>query len=98
LPDLLDELRQSLPPIWLGTRSDELTGNAICWGTVQNLRARREAPEDAFVRAGNRVLVIRDRFLPWWISTLSDARRPAVVPPRRGRREDRAEPTRAAVE
>jgi hypothetical protein len=90
MSDLLEELRQTLPPIWLGTRTDELTGHAICWGTVQNLRARREAPEDAFARTGNRVLVIRDRFLPWWIATLTDARRPPVLPPRRGRHRDRA--------
>jgi hypothetical protein len=99
LPDLLEELQKTLPPIWLGTRTDELTGPAICWGTVQNLRARREAPDDAFARAGNRVLVIRDRFLPWWISTLSEARRPpVVVPPRRRRRGDGGdESARAAV-
>jgi len=50
--------------MWLGTRTDELTGGAICWGTVQNRRANREAPEDAFARAGNRIIVIRDKFLP----------------------------------
>lgn len=95
MPDLLEELRQTLPPIWLGTRTDELTGHAICWGTVQNLRARREAPDDAFARAGNRVIVIRDRFLPWWISTLTDARRPPVVLPPSWRRE-RTETAHAA--
>ena len=89
--DLLEELRQTLPPIWLGSRTDALTGHAICWATIQNRRALREAPEECFVRAGNRVLILRDKFLPWWISTLSDARRPPAVPPRRGRRRDRAD-------
>jgi hypothetical protein len=64
LEELLEELRQTLPPIWLGTRTDELTGGAICWGTIQNRRAHGEAPEDAFVRAGNRIIVTRDKFLP----------------------------------
>jgi hypothetical protein len=96
LPDLLEELRQVLPPIWLGTRTDELTGNAIAWGTIQNLRSRREAPEEAFARSGNRVLVIRDRFLPWWVSTLTEARQASVVPSRYRphrvrRRRDRAD-------
>ena len=91
LEELLEELRQDLPPIWLGTRTDELTGGAICWGTIQNRRANREAPEDAFVRAGNRIIVIRDKFLPWWIYGLLPARRPPVVPPRRGRRRPRTE-------
>ena len=61
------------------------------WGTVQNRRANREAPEDAFARAGNRIIVIRDKFLPWWISGLSPARCPPVLPPRRGRRRQRTE-------
>ena len=91
MSDLLEELRQTLPPLWLGTRTDELTGGAICWGTIQNRRARREAPEDAFVRAGNRIIVIRDKFLPWWIYGLLPARRPPFVPPRRGRRRPRTE-------
>src|SRR5215471_2659142 len=86
LLDLFEELRQTLPPIWLGSRTDELTGHAICWGTIQNRRSRREVPEECFVRSGNRVLIIRDKFLPWWVSTLSEARRPPVLPPRPRRR------------
>src|SRR5215472_11166135 len=85
LLDLFEELRQTLPPVWLGSRTDELTGHAICWGTIQNRRSRREIPEECFVRSGNRVLIIRDKFLPWWISTLSEGRRPPVLPSRRGR-------------
>jgi hypothetical protein len=96
LTDLLEELRQTLPPIWLGTRTDELTGGAIGWGTIQNRRSQRQAPEGAFVRSGNKVVVLRDKFLPWWISTLSDARQPPAVPPPR-RRRDRVSDRNAAV-
>jgi hypothetical protein len=37
------------------------------------------------------VLVIRDPFLDWFATTLSDARRPPVVSPRRRRHRDRAD-------
>jgi hypothetical protein len=85
------ELRQTLPLIFLGSKIGELTGYSIAWGTVQNRRSRREIPNECeiFIRSGNRVLVARDPFLDWWASTLSDARRPPVVP-RRGRHRDRA--------
>jgi hypothetical protein len=86
---------------WLGIKTDELTGGAICWGTTQNRRSRGEIPDECFTRSGARVLVIRDPFLDWWATTLSDARRPSVLPsrPPRRRRRDRAdEATQAASE
>jgi hypothetical protein len=89
LSDIIAELRAALPPVFLGSRLAELTGYAIAWGTVQNKRSRREIPEGCFVRSGSRVLVRRDPFLDWWKSTLSPARRPPVLPPRRGRRRER---------
>jgi hypothetical protein len=86
---IIDDLRAALPPVWLGTRTDELTGGAICWGTTQNRRSRGEIPERCFVRSGSRVLVLRDPFLDWWATTLSEARRPPpAIPPRRGRADD----------
>jgi len=88
---IIEELRATLPPVWAGTRTGELMGNSIAWGTIQNLRARREIPDSCFVRSGQRVLVLRDEFLRWWETRLSDARRPPVVPPRRGSRRDRAD-------
>jgi hypothetical protein len=84
---IIDELRAELPPIWLGTRTDELTGGAICWGTTQNRRSRGEIPDECFARSGSRVLVIRDPFLSWWQSTLSLAHHPPALPLRRRRRE-----------
>ncbi len=82
LEDVIDELRQALPPIFLGSRVDELTGGAINWGTTQNKRSRREIPDECFVRSGQRVLVRRDLFLNWWVTTLSEARQPFGKPPR----------------
>ena len=88
IEDLVAELRAQLPPVWAGTRTDELTGYSIAWGTVQNKRSLRKIPneDEIFIRSGNRVLVRRDPFLAWWVTTLSDARRPSVAPPRCGRR------------
>jgi len=76
---IIDDLRAALPPVWLGTRTDELTGGAICWGTTQNRRSRGEIPDECFARSGTRVLVIRDPFLDWWKTTLSSARHPPVA-------------------
>ena len=81
--NLVEELRQVLPPVFAGTSIGQLTGDAIKWGTIQNKRSAREIPEECFVRSGTRVLVVRDPFLNWWATTLSKARQPSVQ--RRGR-------------
>lgn len=91
---VIAELRQTLPPVFLGSKIGELTGYSIAWGTVQNKRSRREIPKESeiFIRSGNRVLVRRDPFLDWWTTTLSEARHPPVVaPPRRRRHRGRIE-------
>jgi hypothetical protein len=94
--EVIEELRQALPPIFLGTHVDEMTGGAIHWPTIQNKRSKREIPDDCFVKSGPKVLVRRDPFLDWWVTTLSHARcAPPVITPRR--RRDRAEPTHAAA-
>jgi hypothetical protein len=85
--DVIAELRATLPPVFLGSKIDKLTGHAIAWGTVQNKRSQRVIPDECFVRSGLRVLVLRDPFLDWWATTLSPARRPPVAPPRRGPEE-----------
>jgi hypothetical protein len=87
---LIEQLRQALPPVFLGSAIDELTGGAVCWGTVQNKRCRGEIPEECFVRSGLRVIVIRDRFLDWWGTTLRPARETSTryaPQPRAGRRQ-----------
>jgi hypothetical protein len=86
--DIIDELRKSLPPVWLGSLTGELTGGACpSWETIQNKRSKREIPEDCFCRSGPRILVIREPFLKWWGTTLRDARKArATPPPRAGRK------------
>ena len=89
MQEIIDQLRKALPPIFLGSASDELTGGAICWGTIQNKRSRREIPSECFVRSGPRVLVVRDPFLDWWGATLRPARetsREYAPQPRAGQR------------
>jgi hypothetical protein len=83
---VVEELRKTLPPVFAGTSLGELTGGAIHWPTVQNRRALRQIPDECFVRSGQRVLVLRDEFLNWWATTLSDARQPEARRP--GRRAD----------
>jgi hypothetical protein len=76
---ILEELRKALPPIFAGTSLGELTGNAIHWPTIQNRRALRQIPDECFVRSGIRILVLRDPFLNWWGTTLSEARQPIAT-------------------
>ena len=80
---VVEELRKALPPVFAGISLGELTGGAIHWPTVQNKRALRQILDECFVRSGPRVLVIRDKFLDWWGTTLSEARQPVANRPRR---------------
>jgi len=50
--EIIESLQQALPPIFLGSRADELTGGVVCWGTVQNKRSRREIPDEVFYPVG----------------------------------------------
>ena len=83
MQNIIEQLRQELPPVFAGTAVADLTGGSINWGTVQNRRSRNEIPDDCFVRSGKRVLIVRDRFLDWWSGTLSEARQPGVSRPQR---------------
>jgi hypothetical protein len=92
IAEMLRALRLELPAVFLGPKIDKLTGGAICWGTVQNRRSRREIPNEneIFIRSGNRTLARRDPFLEWWASTLLNAKHPPpVIPPHRSRRRAR---------
>src|SRR5437868_1958075 len=83
---VIAELRLALPPVFAGVSLDELTGGAIHWPTIQNRRSAREIPDECFCRSGSRVLVIRDPFLDWWGTTLTEARQLPSRPAPRGRR------------
>jgi hypothetical protein len=90
---IVEELRAALPPIFAGPSMDERTGGAICWGTIQNKRSRKEIPPECFIRSGaGPTIVVRDAFLNWWATTLCDARHaPRISPP-----QPRAGRTRSA--
>ena len=86
MEEIIDQLRAVLPPVFLGSASDQLTGGAVHWRTIQNKRSRREIADQCFVRSGPNILVVRDPFLDWWGSTL----RPACQTSRRYAPQPRA--------
>jgi hypothetical protein len=98
--DIIAAMRAALPPVFLGSKIDELTGGAINWRTTQNRRSRGEIEnqDEIFIRSGNRILVMRDPFLDWWATTLSDARQPSLMPPQRAHRVRGDEAARSAVD
>jgi hypothetical protein len=99
LHEIIEELREVLPVAWIGSKTGELTGGLFHWPTLQNKRAKRLIPDECFIRVDNRVAIRRDPFLRWAETTMAPARRPPVIPPpRRGRRRDRADSGRAALE
>ena len=57
-------LKELLPPVFPGPKLDELSGGALCWRTISNLKSLGEYPPECFARFGTkRVLVLRDVFL-----------------------------------
>ncbi len=67
--DLQSQLKQHLPPLFAGTSLDSLTGDAVRWRTIQNMRAQKRIPKECFRRQGTRkMLIVRDPFLEWWMS------------------------------
>jgi hypothetical protein len=75
LEELVKRWREEFPPVWLGSETDNLTGRALRWRTIQNKRQKGEIPPECFVRSqsGLRVMVLRDPFLDWWKTTLCPA-------------------------
>ncbi|WP_319760601.1 hypothetical protein [Maridesulfovibrio sp.] len=81
MENLKNQLVEYLPPVFAATSLDSLTGNAMKWRTVQNIRARvrtgkgasgESIPNECFLRDGKRkVLIVRDPFLDWWLARLS---------------------------
>ncbi|SKA69988.1 hypothetical protein [Desulfobaculum bizertense] len=68
---LRKEFEEKMPPVFAGTQVDELTGGAVIWRTLKNMKSNGEIPGSCFLRQGKRKLVIRrDEFLNWWFSQL----------------------------
>jgi hypothetical protein len=93
---VIDQLRRELPSVFAGPKSNELTGGAIHWPTIQNRRSKGEIPDTCFLKSGRRVLVRRDPFLAWWAATLSEARQPFGKPARTTQPQPRAGRKRSA--
>lgn len=71
MENLKKQLADHLPPVFAGTSLDSLTGDAVRWRTVQNLKSLKKIPEHCFKRQGTRkMLIIRDPFLDWWMQQL----------------------------
>ena len=72
----LAQMRDTMPPVFAGTALNGLTGNAYNWRTLQNEKSRGEVPENVFMRAGVRKLLIcRDNFLIFWQRKLNASKR-----------------------
>jgi hypothetical protein len=74
LQEVIEQCRAAWPPLFLGTAINGLSGDALNWSTLQNKRSKGQIPDACFLRSGPRVLVVRDKFLDWWGSTLQPAR------------------------
>lgn len=89
--EVIAELMDVMPPIFLGVKLDDYTGGAAHWPTIQNIRANSDTkdhiPPECFLYAGRKVLIRRDPFLRWWGSKLTAvpaASKPAKPKPRQG--------------
>ena len=84
--ELFEQFCKEWPPVFPADQLDRLTGGALRWTTIQNLRSIKDKnklkrkdgseksipPEACFRRDGCRkILIIRDELLRWWFSTLS---------------------------
>jgi hypothetical protein len=94
--DIIEQLRAALPPIFLGPSVDERTGEAVVWSTMQNLHSRGLIPDEVFTYSGRKKLILREPFLQWFGSTLTNEPPiPKSKPPLR-RRNSTSAPSKAA--
>lgn len=62
--DLIEQLREELPLMWVRPRTTELTGGVVNHRTLANAMSRGEGPEGTFMRRKQRIIV-REPFLSW---------------------------------
>lgn len=62
--ELIEQLRQELPLMWVRPRTTELTGGVVNHRTLANAMSRGEGPEGTFMRKKQRIIV-REPFLSW---------------------------------
>lgn len=74
LCEALEELRKNLPPVFAGKKVTEITGGAIYWRHLLNLKAKKEVDDGVFLRNGTRdLMIVRDPFFAWWNNRISKA-------------------------
>lgn len=62
---LIEQLRQTLPPIWDRKNTGELTGGAVHPRTLTNQMSRGEGPGGTYRIGGKKVIIEREAFLEW---------------------------------
>jgi len=62
---LIDELREELPPIWERPRTTQLTGGVVNSRTLANRMSQSEGPSGTF-KMGRKVIIAREPFLEWF--------------------------------
>ncbi len=76
LSPALEQLKNTMPPVFAGTELTNFTGKAYQWRTLQNEKALGKVPPEVFLRSGGRkLLVVRDPFLAFWQSKIQEAGR-----------------------
>jgi hypothetical protein len=93
---VIEGFRKEWPAAFAGPSLDKLSGNAKRWSTTQNERSRGEIPAECFV-PGRPSIVLRDPFLDWWETKLSESSPAASTPPVIRGRRPRSEQVRAAI-
>ncbi len=64
---IIEEFRQTMPPVFAGTLIAQYTGGAFEWTHFRNMRKKRNVPDECFISSGNKLLIVRDPFLDWWL-------------------------------
>ena len=83
LQDYTDALKRALPEVFSGPALGRLTGGLFSWGSVRNLRAQGEIPEECFgPRIGGAnapTPVLRDKFIAWAVERAARRRGPVAT-------------------
>jgi hypothetical protein len=61
---LIDQLREELPPIWDRVKTTQLTGGVVNARTLANLMCRGEGPSGTYAM-GRKRIITRESFLEW---------------------------------
>ncbi|MBI9080460.1 MAG: hypothetical protein JEY79_12055 [Pseudodesulfovibrio sp.] len=68
---IIEEFRGVMPAVFAGTQIGERTGGTFEWTYFRNMRKKWNIPEECFIHSGNKLLIVRDVFLDWWLEQLT---------------------------